>query len=152
MMLTGTGVGADGIWKVSMLTERVQKIIEKWPTYFDGKSPYHEEEDGDEEKDSEMPTGPPKKKRKPVFLIYFGGALQMMTPREYLKNLGSLRSTDKEKKEYSKLIKSVIQKFDNESVSHRALIKFLRGAMPRPIPLGSVFPTQAARVLLCLNA
>jgi hypothetical protein len=130
----------------------LQEIIKEYPLYFDGKSPYAEAESSDcDDEEKTDKHSHPKRKKKHVFLIYFGGALQRMTPREYLKNLGLLGITDEAKKKNTKLIKLVVQNFDNETVSHRALIKFLREAMPDAVPLGSGFPARPARTRHCAS-
>jgi hypothetical protein len=162
MVLTGTGLPLDGVWKVSMLTSGLQEIVKNYPDYFDGKSPYEEQEEEKEKGKKAKAKKTAPKKKKTVFLINFGGMLQQMTMDQYLSNTGFFKrnSKDKEKNEKAreearKVVTKVQQNFDNESVSHRALLAFLHEAMPNPVPIEMVFaprPTRFRNATKMLNS
>jgi hypothetical protein len=156
MVLTGTGLPPDGVWKVTMLTQVLQKIVEDFSDYFEGKSPYEEAEEEEVKADEEKGKAKPRKgnskkrKKKSCFMINFGGMLQQLTMEEYFQNIKVFSGKKKDLK-FQKMTNEVIAevkiKFaDHDCISHRALIAYLHEILPEALPIHPGFEPRPARL------
>lgn len=147
MLLTGTAVSDDGVWKPEQLSSENQQIVKEFPEYFSGeKNPYEEGDNAGEvsnnESDrvceSQSETQTQVEAAEDQIGVYFGGDLVQMSIFEYMMNVGMVSQEGKAKA--IEVQKKVKQSLDNDSVSHRQLLRFLREAMPDPVMMPNIAP------------